>query len=45
MFNDDTQKAFISSGTLPGHIDEPRYIFRPNAMIWIECVPLPAFDD
>ena len=36
MFNDDTQKAFISSGTLPGHIYEPRYIFRPNAMIWIE---------
>ena len=36
MFNEDAQKAFISSGTLPGHIYEPRYIFRPNAMIWIE---------
>ena len=35
MVNDDTQKSFLSSGMLPGRIYEPRYFFRPNAMMRI----------
>ena len=35
MVNDDTQKSFLSTGMLPGRIYEPRYYFRPNAMMRI----------